>query len=149
MKKRKEQKELSSIMTRRMLMVGGGQLVLGALVVGRLYQLQISQTDNYRRLSDRNQFDKRLVQAPRGRLLDVRNRLLAGNSEVFELRMLPSRISDMKRWLNRVGKIIRLRPDEIENILKTISDQLIFLKSLFVLISHNVNYQNLLSFRLS
>ena len=99
-------KELSSIMTRRMLMVGGSQLVLGALVVGGLYQLQISQTDNYRRLSDRNQFDKRLVQAPRGRLLDVRNRLLAGNSEVFELRMLPSRISDMKRWLNRVGKIV-------------------------------------------
>ena len=128
MKKRKEQKELSSIMTRRMLMVGGGQLVLGALVVGRLYQLQISQTDNYRRLSDRNQFDKRLVQAPRGRLLDVRNRLLAGNSEVFELRMLPSRISDMKRWLNSVGKIVRLRPDEIENILKTISDQPDFLE---------------------
>ena len=78
-------------MTRRMLMIGGGQFVLGALLVGRLYQLQISQTDNYRQLSDRNQFDKRLVQAPRGRLLDVRDRLLAGNSEVFELRMLPSR----------------------------------------------------------
>ena len=71
MKKRKEQKELSSIMTRRMLMVGAGQILLGASLVGRLYQLQISQTDNYRRLSERNQFDKRLIQAPRGRLLDV------------------------------------------------------------------------------
>ena len=65
MKKRKEQKELSSVMTRRMLMVGAGQILLGASLVGRLYQLQISQTDNYRRLSERNQFDKRLIQAPR------------------------------------------------------------------------------------
>ena len=128
MKKRKEQKELSSIMTRRMLMVGGGQLVFGALLVGRLYQLQISQTDNYRRLSDRNQFDKRLVQAPRGRLLDARNRLLAGNSEIFELRMLPSRVSDMNQWLSRVGKIVRLRPIEIKNILRTVADQPDFLE---------------------
>ena len=128
MKKRKEQKELSTIMTRRMLMVGGGQILLGAMLVGRLYQLQISQTDNYRQLSERNQFDKRLVQAPRGRLLDVRDRLLAGNSEVFELRMLPSRISDMSQWLNRVSKIVRLRPAEINGILQTIGDQPDFLE---------------------
>ena len=108
MKKRKEQKELSSTMTRRMLMVGAGQILLGASLVGRLYQLQISQTDNYRRLSERNQFDKRLIQAPRGRLLDVHDRLLAGNSEVFELRVLPSRVADLNQWLRRVEKIVGL-----------------------------------------
>ena len=128
MKKRKEQRELSSIMTRRMLMVGGGQALLSALLIGRLYQLQIAQTDNYQRLSDRNQFDKRLVQAPRGRLLDARGRLLAGNSEVFELRMLPARIADLNGWLNRVRKIVRLRPAEINAILKRIEDQPDFLE---------------------
>ena len=128
MKKRKEQKELSSVMTRRMLVVGGGQALLGALLVGRLYQLQIAQTDNYQRLSDRNQFDRRLVQAPRGRLLDARGRLLAGNSEIFELRMLPARIPDLRAWLNRVRKIVRLRPAEIDAILKQIDDQPDFLE---------------------
>ena len=128
MKKRKEQKELSSVMTRRMLVVGGGQALLGALLVGRLYQLQIAQTDNYQRLSDRNQFDKRLVQAPRGRLLDARGRLLAGNSEIFELRMLPARISDLRAWLNRVRKIVRLRPAEIDAILKRVEEQPDFLE---------------------
>ena len=128
MKKRKEQKELSSIMTRRMLMVGAGQILLGASLVGRLYQLQISQTDNYRRLSERNQFDKRLIQAPRGRLLDVHDRLLAGNSEVFELRVLPSRVADLNQWFRRVEKIVGLRPAEIKRILKTIADQPDFLE---------------------
>ena len=96
MKKRKEQKELSTVMTRRMVMLGIGQGVLGTLLVGRLYQPQIAQSDNYRRLSDNNQFDQRLVQAPRGRILDHKGRLLAGNSEVFEFRMLPSRIRTQK-----------------------------------------------------
>ena len=104
MKKRKEQKELSTIMTRRMLMLGAGQGVLGALLVGRLYQLQIAQSEGYRRLSDNNQFDRRLVLAPRGRILDRKGRLLAGNSEVFELRMLPSRISNHQAWLKRVSQ---------------------------------------------
>ena len=78
MKKRKEQKELSSVMTRRMLVVGGGQALLGALLVGRLYQLQIAQTDNYQRLSDRNQFDRRLVRRRvAGFLMHVAGFLLA------------------------------------------------------------------------
>ena len=128
MKKRKEQKELSTVMTRRMVMLGIGQGVLGTLLVGRLYQLQIAQSDNYRRLSDNNQFDQRLVQAPRGRILDHRGRLLAGNSEVFELRMLPSRIRNPKAWLQRVSRLISLKPEDIETILEKIADQPSFLE---------------------
>ena len=128
MKKRKEQKELSTVMTRRMVMLGIGQGVLGTILVGRLYQLQIAQSDNYRRLSDNNQFDQRLVQAPRGRILDHRGRLLAGNSEVFELRMLPSRIQNPKAWLQRVSRLISLKPEDIETILEKIADQPSFLE---------------------
>ena len=87
-KKRKEHKELSTIITRRTLMLGAGQAVLGGILVARLYELQISQNASYQRLSDRNQFNQRLVLAPRGRLFDVKGRLLAGNSEVFELLMV-------------------------------------------------------------
>lgn len=128
MKKRKEQKELSTIMTRRMLMLGAGQGVLGALLVGRLYQLQIAQSEGYRRLSDNNQFDRRLVLAPRGRILDRKGRLLAGNSEVFELRMLPSRISNHQAWLKRVSRLITLKPEDIETILGKIAEQPKFLE---------------------
>ena len=127
MKKRKEQKELSSIMTRRMLMVGAGQILLGASLVGRLYQLQISQTDNYRRLSERNQFDKRLIQAPRGRLLDVHDRLLAGNSEVFELRVLPSRVR-LEPMASPSGENCWASSSGNKGILKTIADQPDFLE---------------------
>ena len=128
MKKRKEQRELSSVMTRRMLMIGAGQFVLGAGLVGRLYQLQIAQSDDYQELSDRNQFDQRLVLAPRGRLLDSRGRLLAGNSEVFELMLLPSRVKNVDLWLRRVQRFIDLRPNDIRRIKQKISKQPDFLE---------------------
>ena len=102
--------------------------MLGAGLVGRLYQLQIAQSENYQLLSDNNQFDKRRVLAPRGRLFDSHGRLLAGNSEVFELNMLPARVADLDRWLANVQKLIDLSPDDIERIKKDIADQPDFLE---------------------
>ena len=84
-KKRKEIQEVANQISRRMLLVGGLQISFGLILVGRLYQLQILHSDAYLKLSDKNQFDHRWVMAPRGRILDSKNRLLAGNSEVFEL----------------------------------------------------------------
>ena len=127
-KKRKEQKELSGIMSRRALMLGVGQALLGGVLVARLYDLQISQSVSYKRLSDRNQFDRRLVQAPRGRLFDIKGRLLAGNSEIFELLVVPSRVNDLDRLLLRIGQIITLRPIDIKRAKKTILSQPDFLE---------------------
>lgn len=128
MKKRKEQRELSSVITRRLFLIGAGQILLGAGLVGRLYQLQIAQAENYQLLSDRNQFDKRRVLAPRGRLFDSQGRLLAGNSEVFELNMLPARVANLDTWLENVQKLIDLSPDDIKRIKDDIADQPDFLE---------------------
>ncbi len=102
--------------------------MLGAGLVGRLYQLQIAQAENYQLLSDRNQFDKRRVLAPRGRLFDSQGRLLAGNSEVFELNMLPARVANLDTWLENVQKLIDLSPDDIKRIKDDIADQPDFLE---------------------
>ena len=128
MTQRKDQRDRTSIMTRRMMILGGIQAAMGAILIGRLYQLQINQSENYRQLSDNNQFDKRLVQASRGRILDSKGRLLAGNSEVFELKLLPSRVENHADWLAKVGRIITLKPDEIEAVLQKINDQPNFLE---------------------
>ena len=139
-KKRKEQKELSGIMSRRALMLGVGQALLGGVLVARLYDLQISQSVSYKRLSDRNQFDRRLVQAPRGRLFDIKGRLLAGNSEIFELLVVPSRVNDLDRLLLRIGQIITLRPIDIKRAKKTILSQPDFLE---VTIKSNLSQREL------
>ena len=83
--KRKLKKELLARMSRRNLAIGGGQIALGLLLAGRLYQLQISQSAGWSRLSDSNQFNTRAVTPARGRIFDASNRLIAGNSETYSL----------------------------------------------------------------
>ena len=86
--KRKEEKEKQIQSTRRLLLIGSGQLLLGAVLVGRLYQLQVAQTAQFQKLSDDNQFNARMIEAPRGRIFDYRGRLLAGNADVFEMNVV-------------------------------------------------------------
>jgi len=127
-KKRKELQEVAKQISRRMLFVGGLQISFGLVLVGRLYQLQILHRDAYLNLSDKNQFDHRLVIAPRGRILDSKNRLLAGNSEVFELIVIPARAKNLRRLLSNIDAIVGLSQEEIENITEKANNQPDFLE---------------------
>jgi len=125
--KRKEEKEKQIQSTRRLLLVGGGQLVLGAVLVGRLYQLQVAQTDRFRKLSDNNQFNARMTEAPRGRIFDSAGRLLAGNADVFEMNVVPAHVNDLPKLLHAVNQIIPLKPQEVARVLETAKSQPNFL----------------------
>ena len=127
-KKRKEIQEVANQISRRMLFVGGLQISFGLILVGRLYQLQILHRDAYLKLSDKNQFDHRLVMAPRGRILDSKNRLLAGNSEVFELIVIPARAQNLQKLLSNIDMIIGLSQEEIKDIIDIAKNQPDFLE---------------------
>ena len=127
-KKRKEIQEVANQISRRMLFVGGLQISFGLILVGRLYQLQILHNDAYLKLSDKNQFDHRLVMAPRGRILDSKNRLLAGNSEVFELIVIPARAQNLQKLLSNIDMIIGLSQEEIKDIIDIAKNQPDFLE---------------------
>ncbi|MEK9640095.1 MAG: penicillin-binding protein 2, partial [Alphaproteobacteria bacterium] len=127
-KKRKEIQEVANQISRRMLFVGGLQISFGLILVGRLYQLQILHNDAYLKLSEKNQFDHRLVMAPRGRILDSKNRLLAGNSEVFELIVIPARAQNLQKLLSNIDMIIGLSQEEINEIIDIAKNQPDFLE---------------------
>ena len=116
-KKRKEIQEVANQISKRMFLVGSLQIGFGLILIGRLYQLQILHSDSYLKLSDKNQIDHRLVIAPRGRLLDSKNRLLAGNSEVFELVVIPARTKNLELLLIEIDNIVGLSKEEIKDIL--------------------------------
>ncbi len=122
-KKRKEIQEVANQISKRMFLVGSLQIGFGLILIGRLYQLQILHSDSYLKLSDKNQFDHRLVIAPRGRLLDSKNRLLAGNSEVFELVVIPARTRNLELLLIEIDNIVGLSKEEIKDILVIAKNQ--------------------------
>ena len=87
-------------------MIAGGQSLLGLLLAGRLYQLQISQNEGWRKLSDSNQFNSRSVTPARGRIFDEQGRLLAGNTETYSLSITPLNSGNLKQTLVRLSILL-------------------------------------------
>jgi len=121
--KRKLKRELLGRMSRRNLIVAGGQTAFGLLLAGRLYQLQIAQSEGWTKLSDSNQFNTRSVTPARGRIFDEADRLLAGNTETYSLFITPLNVGNLKQALVRLSMLIDLRDNDIIEILKTAEAQ--------------------------
>ena len=117
MNKKAREKEFRRVMTRRSLLLGGMQLGIASFLGLRLYQLQVAQNSQYRRLSDRNQFDVKIVAPQRGRVFDRKMRLLAGNAESYQLRVTPLHAKDLPQMLDDLSTIIELKPREREEVI--------------------------------
>ena len=65
---------------------------LFVVIAGRLYQLQISQGDQYRAQADENRFEVVEDAAPRGVIYDRRGNILALNKPSFEIALVPEDI---------------------------------------------------------
>ena len=114
-------KDLRRTMSRRGLLLAGGSIMFTGFLVGRLYQLQVAQSNRYRRLSDRNQFDMRIVPPVRGRLFDNKKRLLAGNAESFLLYITPLYVADMSKTLVDLAMIVDLPEGQQRDVIKAAS----------------------------
>ena len=119
---RAQTRDLRRTMNRRALLLAGGSVMFTSFLVGRLYQIQVAQNNRYRRLSDRNQFDMRIVPPVRGRLFDSQKRLLAGNAESFLLYITPLYVSDMQKTLMNLAKIVDLSEDQQRGVIAAASE---------------------------
>jgi penicillin-binding protein 2 len=90
--------------------------VLSAGLVSRLYYLQVVEGQQYRRLSDNNKYDFRILVPSRGRIYDHKGRLLAGNAEAYELIITPAYGDDLDKILRRLMGLIDLSEKEYREI---------------------------------
>ena len=98
--KNKGQKKLERTVTRRFIFLS---LLKGSIIgtIGwRLFDLQLVENRKYEKLSDDNQFNYRIIPPERGRILDRKMRLLAGNMDGFSL------VLNWNKYLN-VHQIIK------------------------------------------
>lgn len=116
--RRSKPRDLRRTMNRRGLLLSGGSLVFTSFLVSRLYQLQVAQTNRYRKLSDRNQYDLRIVPPVRGRLFDSKKRLIAGNAESFLVYITPLYVKDMVKTLSNLSQIVDLPISDQHDIIE-------------------------------
>lgn len=106
---------------RRTLLLGGLSAVGVAALGGRLAQLQLVKSDEYRLLSAENQFNYRLVVPPRGRILDRHGVEIASSRPMFSLLIIRDEVDDVDRALDAVNQLIPMDGARRRRLLKDIS----------------------------
>ncbi|MDA0763503.1 MAG: penicillin-binding protein 2 [Proteobacteria bacterium] len=105
--KSKNKKLLDQMISRRFMFL----FLIKGIAIGaiswRLFDLQLIENQKYEKLSDGNQFDYLIIPPERGRILDRKMRLLAGNMDGFSL---------VLKWNKKINTDIILK-----NILSVIS----------------------------
>ncbi|WP_081581687.1 penicillin-binding protein 2 [Pararhodospirillum photometricum] len=78
----------TKLFTRRAAMLGGIQSALIATLVGRLYYLQVVESDRYKTLAEDNRFNLRLIPPPRGHITDRFGEPLAINRQNYRVSLI-------------------------------------------------------------
>ena len=85
-----------------------------ALLLGRLYWLQVAQYDRFRNLSENNRLRLRTVRAPRGLILDRKGRAIAETQGSFDLVCTPVDVEDLEGEIRLLSQIVEFDADEDE-----------------------------------
>ena len=110
--------ERQKLFTRRMTLLAGGKLALFSLLAGRMYYLQVLESDRYRTLADENRINLRLLPPPRGRIVDRDGEPLAVNERNFRVLVTPEQAGDLEATLDAIGKIVPVGEETRRRILR-------------------------------
>ena len=112
--------ERQRLFTRRAAVLAGGKLVIMSILAGRMYQLQVVESDRYKMLAEDNRISLRLVAPPRGRILDRFGAPLAVNRENYRVLLIAEQTSDIERTLDVLDRLIDLTEAERDRVLREV-----------------------------
>lgn len=106
--------------SRRAALLAGGQFGLLAALVGRIYYLQVVESERYHMLAEENRINMRLLPPSRGRILDRFGVPVAINEQNYRVLIKSENTPDVSAVLDRLAMIIPIDADEKSRILKEI-----------------------------
>ncbi len=116
--------------TRRAIMLGGIQVVLFSALTGRMYYLQVVESEKYKLLSEDNRINLRLLPPPRGRIVDRHGLQMATNKQNYRVIVVAEKTSNVERTLERVGKIVELTDYEKRRIMRDVKRKRSFIPTM-------------------
>jgi penicillin-binding protein 2 len=118
MRYRKGDGERSGQFTRRALLLGGAQAVLLSALAGRLYQLQILDSQRFSTLAEENRINLRLLPPPRGLIFDRTGQPLAVNRNNFRAMVTSDRGRGAEIVVERLDQILSIGEAERNRLLR-------------------------------
>ena len=108
----------ANIFTRRAVIVGGAQALLTAGLAGRLYQLQVVDSERYQVLADENRINMQLLQPARGRIFDRFGQVLAENRLNYRLVVVPEAALNLDKALDEIAALVPIEDHDRERVLR-------------------------------
>jgi penicillin-binding protein 2 len=102
--------------TRRAMVVGGFQGLLGAALAGRMAYISIAENERYKLLSESNRVQLRLIPPRRGWIVDRAGQPIAINRSDFRVDLIPDRLKDPDRIIGELTRLLALPQDEVDRI---------------------------------
>jgi len=106
------------LISRRMFMLAAGNGVLISALAGRLYYLQVLESERYSTLADENRINLRLLAPPRGRIVDRLGRPLAVNRQDYRVFLIAEQANDVESTLRALGSLVEISDSERKRVLK-------------------------------
>lgn len=118
MRFRKGDGERSGQFSRRALLLGGAQAVLMSALAGRLYQLQVLETQRFATLAEENRINLRLLPPSRGLIFDRTGLSLAVNRNNFRAMVSSDRGRGVEVLVERLDQILGIGETERNRLLR-------------------------------
>ncbi len=87
-------------------------------IVARLFSLQITENKKYLTLSDKNRLREWRLPPVRGEFEDYFGNVIAGNTKVYQLHVVPEQVEDFKYLMVRLKNILSLSDKQFSKIVK-------------------------------
>lgn len=118
--------EIDRRISRRAILLGAGQLGLFGLLSGRMYQLQVLESERYATLADNNRINVRLYPAPRGVILDRWARPLALNRQTYRVSVVPEEARNLDATLHRLDALVAISDTDRARVVESARRQRAF-----------------------
>jgi penicillin-binding protein 2 len=102
--------------SRRMLVLGGAQVAVGGLLIGRLGWLAIAENEKYQLLSESNRVQLIPVPPRRGWIIDRFGKPIAINKASFRVDIIPQQLDKSHDIVPQVAQLLDLDSDDVDRI---------------------------------
>lgn len=104
--------------SRRAFLLGAGQIGLLSSLVGRLYFLQVVESEKYTVLSNDNCIKVKLILPPRGQIVDCYGEVLVSNISNFKVLVSLDKRIKYKETIRKIGDLISIDEGVFERVAK-------------------------------
>ncbi|MET1026148.1 MAG: penicillin-binding protein 2, partial [Dongiaceae bacterium] len=115
---KQQSQALQRVFSRRVALLGGGQLLMLSALAGRMYYLQVLESDKYKVLSDENRINRRLLPPPRGLILDRFGMPLASNFPNYRAMLIAEQTPDLEQTLRDFAQLVPMSERERGKVLR-------------------------------